>query len=274
MRSIFLGFVLLLVISRAGMAQRSTDTSAVIREFNDVMAFTVQPYLHYTSVTSLRTGPMTPLADTGRILQGSFYKYDDDLYYGSDQEEMYLQDSLMIKVDHLHKTIQVSKVDVATKKNMDLLPLKKMDRQKLLRSHYTISKMPEEGDTESIVIRSLAARDVGQSGGQEMLMEYTKQGHLPLLMQITVRIREQATDQVEGMLKSSGFDVQQMREDLAGQQSLVMTQTASVRFGAMETTREAAMQMPLWKEKLSYDPVSGNYSGKGDYSGYRIIKTF
>ena len=157
---------------------------------------------------------------------------------------------------------------------MDLLPLKKMDQQKLLRSHYTICKMPDEGDTESIVIRSQAARDVGQSGGQEMLMEYTKQGHLPLLMRIAVRIREQASDQMANMLKSSGFDVQQMKEDLGGQQSLVMTQTASVRFGAIETTKEAAMQMPLWKDKLSYDPVSGNYSGKGNLSGYRIIKTF
>jgi hypothetical protein len=274
MRNIFLVFALLLTISQAGTAQRSADTTAVIREFNDVMAFSVQPYLHYTSVISMRTGPMAPSADTGRILHGSFYKYDNDLYYGSEQEEMYLQDSLMIKVDHRHKTIQVSKVDVATKKNMDLVPLKKMDQQKLLRSHYTISKRPDEGDTASIVIRSQAAMNVGQSRGEEILMEYTKQGHLPLLMQITVRIREQESDQVKNILKSSGFDVQQMKEDMGGQPSLVMTQTASVQFGAMETTREAAMQMPLWKEKLFYDPVSGSYSGKGDYSGYRIIKTF
>jgi hypothetical protein len=149
-----------------------------------------------------------------------------------------------------------------------------MDRQKFLRSHYTISKMPDEGDTESIVIRSQAARDVERSAGEEMLMEYTKEGHLPLLMQITMRLREPATDQVVNMLKSSGFDVQQMKEDLSGQQSLVMTQTALVRFGLMETTKEAALQMPLWKEKLSYDPVSGNYSAKGNYSGYKIIKTF
>jgi hypothetical protein len=274
MRNKLIGVLFMLAVGQTGMAQRSADTAAVIREFNDVLAFAVQPYLHYTSTISLHTGPMISASDTGNMLHGNFYKYGDDLYYGTEHEEMFLQDSLMIRVDHHRKTISVSKVDVATKKKMDLLPLKKMDRQRLLRDRYTISKMPEQGDTESIVIRSQPGRNMGQSAGAEMRMDYAKQGHLPFLLQVTMKVRERESPQVAGMMRTKGFDVGQMVEEQDGQRSLVMTQTARVCFLTLETTKEKAMQMPAWQEKISYDPVSGNYKGKGEWSGYEVVKTF
>jgi hypothetical protein len=274
MRNSLICLVLLLATGQTGIAQRAADTTATIKEFNAVMAFAVQPYVYYTSVTALRSGPMLAPADTGRILHGRFYKYEDDLYYGNEQEEMYLQDSLMIWVDHHRKTIRIGKVDVATKKNMDLLPLSKKDRQKLLRSGYIIGQLPDRGDTGAIVFRTKTSHEALQTAGTEVLLEYTKKEHLPLLMRMTTRVREQQTEAISTMLRSSGFDVQRMGEDVDGVRSLIMTETASVRFGTMETTKEKAMQMPVWKDKIAYDPLSGNFSGKGNYYGYQVIKTF
>ena len=263
---------LLLAISCRALAQPAADTAAVIREFDDVMAFAVQPYVHFTSVMALHSGPMLPPGDTGRILHSNFYKYEDNLYYGNEQEEMYLQDSLMIRVNHRQKVIQISKVDVSTKKNMDILPLKRADRQRLLRNRYTIAKMPDRGDTGVIVIRPQAGRSAGQSMNTEILMEYTKSSHLPLLMRMTTLQR--TSEAMSGALKANGFDVVHMSEERDGIRSLIMTQTASMRFETMETAKETARHMPLWTDKIAYDPMSGNYMGKGDYSDYRIIKTF
>jgi hypothetical protein len=263
---------LLLATGAPAIAQSAADTAAVIGEFDEVMAFAVQPYVHFTCVMALHAGPMLPPGDTGRILHSDFYKYEDNLYYGNEQEEMYLQDSLMIRVNHHQKVIQISKVDVATKKNMDILPLKRTDRQKLLRNRYTIGKMPDRGDTGVIVIRPQAGRTAGESMNTEILMEYAKSSHLPLLMRMTTRQR--ASETVAGALKANGFDVVHMVEEEAGIRSLIMTQTASMRFETMDTTKETAMHMPLWKDKIAYDPMSGNYMGRGDYTDYRIIKTF
>jgi hypothetical protein len=271
MRRRLLIFLLLATGARV-FAQPAADTAAVIREFDDVMAFAVQPYLHFTSVMALHSGPMLPPGDTGRILHSNFYKYEDNLYYGNEQEEMYLQDSLMIRVNHHQKVIQISKVDVATKKNMDILPLKRMDQQKLLRNRYKIGKMPDRGDTGVIVVRPQEGRMAGESMNTEILMEYTKSSRLPLLMRMTTRQR--ASETMSGALKANGFDVVHMSAEENGIRSLIMTQTASMRFETMETTKEMAMHMPLWKDKIAYDPMSGNYIGKGEYSDYRIIKTF
>jgi hypothetical protein len=76
------------------------------------------------------------------------------------------------------------------------------------------------------------------------------------------------------VLKAKGFNVKQMMEDDNGIPALVITQTMTVRFEAVEATKEKAMAMPRWKDRIGYDPISGIYSGKDGYSGYHVIKTF
>jgi hypothetical protein len=273
MKRRILVFIGLLCAGSAG-AQRTSDTAAVIKELDAVMGFAVQPYVHYTSVMAMLTGPMLPPGDTGRIVHADFYKYKDDLCYRSEAQEVYLQDSLMVQVDHQHKVIQIGRVDVATKKNMDLLPLKRKDRDRLLRNRYTITKLPDQGDTSAIVLKSQTGGTRENPIGTEVMMQYTKSGHLPLLMRLTVRQREPASAAMSAVLRTNGFDVQRMTEEAGGVRSLVMTQVASMRFGEVELTEEKAMGMPLWKERLSYDAASGEYRGKGSCSGYQIIKTF
>jgi hypothetical protein len=242
----------LLATGLAAHAQHYTDTGALIKEFDKVMAFAVQPYLHYTSTTTVRYGSPGSEANNGHILHGNFYKVNDDLYVGNEQEEMYLQDSLMIRVNHQRKTIQLNRVELASKKRMDILPLKKMDMQKMLREHYTIAAMPDDGDTGRILIRSREGGNSGHSAVMEMLLLYTRQMHLPLLMEITIILPQQNAESTTNML----------------------AQTVSIRFGAIGMTREQTVQMPLWKDKIVYDDSSGTFRGTGSCDGYEVIKTF
>ena len=82
------------------------------------------------------------------------------------------------------------------------------------------------------------------------------------------------SEQMLGMLKNQGFDIQKMVMEKDGKRNLVMTQTASVQFGSIELTKDNARLLPSWKEKIAYDDTLKSYSGKGQCEGYELIKTF
>lgn len=254
--------------------QRPSDTTALIKEFNQVMSFSVQPYLHYSSVISLYRSPMTDTTGKNNVLHNEFYKVLDDLYYGNEQEEFYLQDSLMVRINHARKLIQLSKVDVASKKKVDVLPLKKNDMQKMLRERCILSGAPLQGDTEQIIIQSPERQSPQGFMSSDMAVKYERGTHLPVQMELSMHVRQDETEQMVEVLKAEGFDVRKMELEKDGKMTLTMTQTASVYFGNIEMTKTKAEQMPLWTASVTYDEASGNFSGKGRCEGYEVIKTF
>ncbi|MDR3715179.1 MAG: hypothetical protein P4L51_20385 [Puia sp.] len=265
--------VILLAASRLANAQRPADTTALIDEFDKVLSFAVQPYVYYTSVTSLHSGPMIAGKDSATVLRNNFYKVNDDLYYGNDKQETYLQDSLLVQIDHQRKTIQLRKVDVATKKRMDILPLKRGEVQKMLRRQYELVGMPGEGDTGRILVRSReGVRTTGVS--TEMALQYSKRSYLPRFLEMSLRTRQPGSEQMEGALRSQGFDISRMVSEKEGSRSLVITQTVSIQFGEISLDREKALNMPSWKDKVNYDPASNGFSGVGACTGYEMIRTF
>lgn len=265
---------LLLTAISAAHAQRRSDTAALIREFDKVTGFAIQPNVHFTAVVTLRSGPMLPAGDTGRILHAEFYKSGDDLYYGTEAQEMYLEDSLMVKVDHVHKLIQIDRVDVATKKNLDVLPLKKKEQDRMFRSRYIITPLPDQGDTSGILFRSVAGGAPQSPMGTAVRLLYSHSDHLPLLMETTVSLWQQETEAVRTALRSSGFNLARMTEEKDGLRALVMTQTTSLQFLKIELSDEQARQIPVWTRRLTYNPSSGNYTATGNCAGYRVIKAY
>jgi len=270
---IYLQGLLMLMICHAS-AQKRSDTTAVIKEFNQVMAFSVQPYLHYSSIISLRSGPMTDTAKGNSVLHNEFYKVQDDLYYGNEQEEIFLQDSLMVRVSHSRKSIQLSKVDMETKKRVDILPLKKTDMQKMFRERCTLSRLPDEGDIGQILISTHEKQAPQGFVSSDMLVVYHRGSHLPVRMEMSMHVRNEENEQMTQVLKANGFDVVKMVSEKDGKRSLAMTRTASVSFGEIDITKEKATKMPLWRDRVNYDDNSKNYSGKGRCEGYEVIKTF
>jgi len=102
--------ILLLVFCQPCFCQEKTDTAAMIKEFKKVMEFTRQPFVYVTTTTTVQSQPVLDAQDTLRT-QGVFYKNETDLYYSTGQEEMYLQDSLLVQVNHDRKTIWISRND-------------------------------------------------------------------------------------------------------------------------------------------------------------------
>jgi hypothetical protein len=271
-RSIIL--LMLLAVAGPARAQHVRDTTAAIRDFNDVMAFAVQPYVYFSSTTSLMTGPMRNGRDSITRLHGKFYKCGEDMYYGTEAEELFVQDSLMIRIDHHRKAITIRRIDMATKKNIDVLPLKRADLQKLLRDHYLIGEAPGGGDTAVISIRSQPAMMATQWRSAEMRVEFKRDSHLPLVMEVMMRVRQQGSDQIRDLLIKQGFDVNDMKENLNGVPFFVMDQTVAVRFDEVSTTREKAIQMPLWTGELAYERIAEQFTGTGACAGYAVTKTF
>lgn len=240
-----IGLCFLLFSAGQVFGQHAKDTIQVIHDFNDVMAFAVQPYVYYSSTTLMTGGQSHDGRDSVIRLKGKFYKLEDDMYYSAGEEELFLQDSTMVHIDHKRKAITIQHIDMATKKNIDLLPLKKIDKQRLLRGHYLISEAPSGADTGVIVIRARQGRLVSQLSSAEMRVEYRKDNHLPLLMQLTVKINRAGSDQNE---------------------------MAAVRFDEISMQKDQAQHMPLWRDKVTYDQDAGLYNGVGDCAGYAVIK--
>ena len=97
-------------------AQRTQDTAAMIAALGKVMQFSVRPNLSFTVQTDVTLDPVIAAPDSSEHATGTFYKHNDDLYYGNGRQETYLQDSLIVRIDHMRRTIDVGKVDVASKK--------------------------------------------------------------------------------------------------------------------------------------------------------------
>jgi hypothetical protein len=271
-KCLFIGLMLIGALN-AG-AQRVADTMAILRDFDDVMNFAVQPYVHFTAKVTIQNGPMVPPGDTGRLMHAEFYKLHDDLYYGVEAQELYLQDSLMVRVDHEHRMVQIERVDVATKKNLDLLPLKRKDKDKLFRSRYSASRVPGQGDTAEIRFASAPLAHYPGSRALTTRVVYTRTTHLPLLMAIKTSVWEPESDAATTELRSNGFNVQQMKQETGGVRGLVMSQTTAMQFTNIQLTEQSVSAMPQWTRRLSYDPATGKFSAIGICDGYRVFKGF
>jgi len=244
-------YICLLVLAMSSVygviAQDRVDTNAVIKELNQVFSFSVQPYLHYSSVLRVYMDPIIDKSASERTLHSEFYKVQDDMYYGNEDEEVYLQDSLMIRINHARKTIQLGKVDVATKKGVDVLPLNSKSMQKMIREQCIVSEEKAGGDTMHINVRSREKRMPQGMTSSNILVTYHKRTHLPMSMEMSMRVSNDGAS---------------------------MSQTASISFGEIQMMAEKAMQMPVWRAQVDYDSDSGNYIGKGRCEGYEVIKTF
>lgn len=265
---------ILLLTTQCCFCQKKRDTTAMIAEFNKVMEFAVQPNLYYTGNTSLHTTPAIRTTNGDLMLHNTFYKVKEDLFYGNEQEDVYLQDSFLITVNRLRKTIQVNKVDVASKTNMNLLPLKKMNFQKILREHFTISKEKRQGDTLELSISSLE-KNLAQGMGQtEMKVLFSAHSFLPYAIEMSIEVWQPASEQFLAILNNQAGLSENLVMVKDGIKYIKMTQTVALNFTQMDLSGEKALQMPSWKSCLGFNQAEQSFRGKDKYENYEVIQTF
>jgi hypothetical protein len=253
-------------------AQTVRDTVGLVKEFNRVMSFAAKPHVHFRSQLSVSGGPGIKPADAGPR-HGEFYKVGDDLYYGNEEQEVFLQDSLMITIDHSRHAIQVSKVEVSTKSKLDLLPLGRSHLQKLFREHYTIRRDTVNGDTAVFLVRSQEGRDFMGSSTQ-LKVFYSRSTLRPYNLEATLFFQQPATAEALQLLGQRGINGEKLVQVRNGTRWLVLSEMMSMQVLDMNEDEQVAEQMPLWTQKIDYDAAGQVFHGKGALADYEVIKTF
>jgi hypothetical protein len=260
-------------VIQAGYAQSNKDTTAMVKEFNKVMSFALQPYLYYTTLTRMDALPVLEQRDTASIY-GVFYKNETNLYYKNGQDEIYLQDSLLVQINDDQKTIWIRKVDMSTRDNLNVSPLGNKKIQDLFRKGYTIDKSIVDDRRMRMDFMTKQPVSTGAGITTQIGLEYQRDSYQPLLMDMNIKMQEPASDELLAALKTEGIDDARLVQTIDGTKYVIRKQQVSISFSAIDTSREKAMQMPDWKTKLQYNESNGEFAGKGAYSEYERTKTF
>ena len=265
--------LMFLAVCQTGLCQEKTDTAAMVKEFKKVMEFGAQPYLYYSTVSTMESEPVIDAQDTA-TMNGVFYKNGTDFYYKSGPEEVYLQDSLMIQVNQERKTIWVSRVDMASKEKLNAMQTGNRQLNELMRKNFTIQKasMGNHIAKLSFEAKQMAGRSAVISTRAGLL--FTEKEHLPQQLEIEMRMRQPANDEMIAQIKDQGVDDKKLIQLINGQQYLVRMQKMTVAFENISTAKEKVLRMPVWKDILDFNVEEQNYTGKAAYAEYEITKTF
>lgn len=245
------------------------DTASMIKDFNKVMSFSVVPYLYYSTTTTISSNPVMDKEDTLKT-QGEFYKYENDLFYKNENEEIYLQDSFYIRVNHKRKEIWVSKVDVGSKEKMNKIPLANKELQALFRKSFTISKELLDKDTDRLNFESKQYFDSVSMVLVNIGLKYAGKTFIPQLLEMNITMK-QAVDDIQLLqLRESGIPVQ-----LIGERNyFTKTQNVLVTFSAVSNEQRKAKQMPGWRSVLDFNSQQNEFTVHAGYEDYEITKTF
>lgn len=259
-----------MVIGHFSFGQSSTDTAALVKEFNKVMSFAVQPYLYYKTVMKMESAPVLQSEDTVSNI-GTFYKNQNELYYNNGQEEMFLEDSLLVQINNERKTIWISKVDVSSKEKMDVLPLSNKHLQELFRKKYSITKRVTEDGNCNLTFEARQNTHESADINSRISLEYNQQTLLPKTMGLEIQIQQAVDDEILSALKNEGRDVNAVLQTINGVKYVVRKQLVSVQFENIDTSKEKAQQIPSWRDRLDF---TTDFAGKGIYKDYELTKTF
>lgn len=267
----FLSISWLCIVVQAGYCQSGKDTAVLIKEFNKVMSFSVQPNLYYTTTTKMNSIPVIESKDTMSI-KGTFYKRGNNLYYHSGEQEACVEDSLVVQIDHGRKMIWISRVDMESREKMNTAPLNNKNLQGLFQENYTISKSMIDN---SIARMNFETKQERSTAGTttEIGLEYNAKNYLPVRMDMEVKMKQEAKDEILTALKAEGINEAGLIQTIGGVKYIVRKQKISILFSGIDTSPEKVLQMPSWKDKLEY-LAGGEFAGKGVYKEYEVVKTF
>lgn len=253
-------------------AQTSVDKTDFVANYGKVMAFIKQPYLHYNTVTTMNAIPVFEPKDTATLV-GEFFKYLDNFYSNNGLEEIYVQDSFLIRVNHERKTIWISKVDRVAEKSIDLLPASAKNMQASLLKNQTVSQRSLHDSILRIDFITKPDSDT-KAIMTSMGLEYNKNSFLPTAMQITAKIRQPEDQETIEELEKYHIDSGKLIEIKDGSRFLVRTQQLNVAFKNINNTREVAQKIPSWKSVLDYNPVNNEFIPTAFFSTYEVTLTF
>ena len=264
--------VLLAITLQKVHGQTTADEAVFADNYGKVMAFEKQPYLHYTTVTTMNSIPVLEPKDTA-TMTGEFFKCLDEFYSNNGLEEIYVQDSFLVRVNHERKSIWISKVEKGGEKTVPLLPVSASNIVATLLKNYTIT---QTSLNDTIVRIDLIARQnsIDKAAKTSIGLEYIGKSFLLSTMQITAKVREAEDQEILDELEKNHIDSRQLIEVKDGKRFLVRTQQLRVAFNNIIYADAVARKMPSWKTVLDYDAANNQFIAKAAYTEYEVTPTF
>ena len=260
---------LLVLFTQKATCQKDAGMQKISETFGKVMAFSNQPYLHYSTVTKMSAVPVFEQKDTA-TLTGEFYKYKDNFYSNNGLEETYVQDSFLVQVNKEQKSIWISKVDTTTKERMNMLP--KSFKQQLLKT-YDIKQSVISNDIVRMDF-SEKKQNTQQATAASFGLEYDQHSFLPTAIEINAIVRQVSDNELLAELEKMHIDSNKLFEVIEGVKFLVRTQQMQVAFNTINNTIGQAIKMPSWKTVLDYDAILKEFLPTAAYAGYAVTPTF
>lgn len=266
-KSIAIG--LLVLLTQKVNCQTTAGMQKITETFRKVMAFSKQPYLHYSTVTKMNAIPVFEQKDT-MTLTGEFFKLKDNFYSNNGFEETYVQDSFLVRVNHERKSIWISKVNMVTKKTMDMLPI---SLKQLLLKTYDINQSVISNDIIRMDFSEKQQNNIHITAASFGL-EYNKHNLLPTAFEIKATLQQAPTVELMAELDKEHIDSSNLFKVIEGVKYLVRTQQMQVAFSNINNTIECALKMPSWKRVLAYDSILKEFVTTSAYTGYAVTPTF
>lgn len=262
---------ILIAITQHGFCQ--TDTAALVDEFRKIISFSDQPLVYYNTVTKLTASPIMLPEDT-LTLAGVYYKNDNLIYSDNGRDETYVQDSLLFRVSKARKSIWINKAASATGEENASDPFNNNNMEVLFQKKYSIKKNVLGNGNNMISFDTRP--DTLDPGGlnTSITLEYTSKNSLPIRLEMEMRIKQPASEELEDALKKEGINTAKVMQRIDGKEYFIRIQKMSIAFSGVDYSKEKLKVIPLWNERIDYDKTSGEFRGKGIYSGYEIAKMF
>jgi hypothetical protein len=265
--------VVLFLQTGAAGAQSAQDTSVLIKEFNRIMGFTAQPYVHYTALTRLSATPVMDPRDSSSFV-AEFYKANNDFYSNSSVEELYMEDSLMVQVNKERKTIWVSRVDVDSKDKLSKMPFSTKDALEQVQKNYTITKSVKAENKARLVFETRRGESSTAATKTTITLEYDERSLLPSQLDIDIVLTQPVDEEMNAAFAEDGTDKSKLVKVIGGVEYLVRNQRMSTLFTMIGNDKVKALTKPSYKSVLLYDEVNRQFAAQAGYKEYEVTQTF
>lgn len=272
-RRLSVWMTILAVILSGTAVKAQEDTAALIKSFYKVMAFASKPFVSYTGHFSLESQPILEPEDSASG-ETSFYKNQTDVYYKSGKDEMYLQDSFLIQIDHDKKTVWMSKVDIPSKSKLNNPVLNNRQLQQFMRQRYSIEELQETPGNSGLRLKSKIVTGLSTVVSSTIDLNFLQSDYRPASLVFEMRLQQPWNEELAGQIQQAGYNENKLYQDIGGKKFIVRTQRLTTLFDSIDYSPGKASEIPRWTEVLAYDTDNDRYTPRGNCAGYELTKTF
>lgn len=244
----------------------------LIKEFNKVMSFSAGEFVHFKMQSKARANAVIEARDT--LMQFLEYtKKGDDIYFKGAENESLLQDSFLIQIDNVKKSIWFSKVEVATKKNISLMPLDNENVRELFTKKYLLKKDTLEKGLVQLTVKPV--EEYSQAGnGFTFKLVYYEKNLVPKTMEILLTSAQKISEEEISALEAGGISTKGIIAQRDGFNFLEREQSMIYIFSDIQSGTQANLEIPKWTEFLRVNADFSEVVGLGKFSEYDVVKTF